>query len=127
MAWSGLFDGLIAAPNVVNGPYALLIRRGHRVARKVAQIGRTRGGAIAMGGEFALPGEVFTRVVAPTDTQTNVTALGGKRTKEVITPTQLSEANLITDVNEANQPSSYPTVKGGGGGGKIAADGSVLF
>lgn len=117
MAWSGLFDGLLAAPNVTNGPYSLLIRRGHRISRKVAQLGRTRAGAIAMGGEFALPGESYKRTAAPTDSQTNLTALGGKQTIETVTPTQLSEANLITDVNEGNAPSSYPTDRSGNGGG----------
>lgn len=127
MAWSGLFDGLLSAPNVTNGPYSLLIRRGHRISRKVAQLGRTRAGAIAMGGEFALPGESFKRVVAPTDSQTNTTALGGSRTVETSTPTQLSEANFITDVNEANAPSTYPTDKSGNGGGGKISNGKVLF
>ncbi len=126
MAWSGLFDGLLSAPNVVNGPYSLLSRRGHRIARKVAQLGRTRAGAIALGGEFALPGESYKRSAAPTDSQTNVTALGGVRSVETVVPTQLSEANLITDVNASNAP-TYPTdASGNGGGGKIS-NGKVLF
>lgn len=113
-AFSGLYDG-------VNGtPYALQTRAGHRVSRKVAMLGRTRAGGIALGGEFALPTEQFKRAVAPTDSLVNMPTMGGARTIETITPTQISEANLITDVNEANSPASYPVDRSGnGGGGKL--------
>lgn len=113
-AWNGLTDGVLGVA------YTLQTRLGHRVSRIVGRLGRTRAGAIAMGGEFALPGELYKRAIAPTDSVTNTLALGGARTIETQTPTQLSEANFITDVNEANAPASYPTDRGGnGGGGKL--------
>lgn len=125
--WSGLWNGLTAAPNVTNTQHDLIGQKGQTINRKIARLTRTRGGALAQGSEYALPGESYVRAVAPTNSQNSVTALGGARTVETITQTALAEASMQATVEKDNAP-TYPTdASGNGGGGKIAADGSIRF
>lgn len=127
--WSGLWNGLVsgvsgAAPNT---GYAFNNSAGAIKTRKLAKALRTRAGVVAGGTELTMDGETYKRSVAPTDAQTNVTALGGARSIETITPTALSAADFKAALVVDSQPSSYPTdLSGNGGGGKIVNGRSVI-
>lgn len=121
--WSGLWNGLVsgvsgAAPN--SGYAFQNTTQVPTKTRKIAKMLRTRGGVVAGGTALTMDGETFKRSVAPTDSKTNVTALGGARSVETITPTAISEANFKAALVVDSQP-AYPVDRSGnGGGGKVS-------
>lgn len=127
--WSGLWNGLVsgvsgAAPNT---GYAFNDTPGAMKTRKLAKSLRTRAGVVVGGAELAMTGETYKRGVAPTDSQTNVTALGGARVIESVTPVTLTAADFKAGLVVDSQPDTYPTdLSGNGGGGKVNNGRSVI-
>lgn len=124
--WSGLFDHVGgSAHDFING------KAKSGFARRLTRLLRSGPGAKqwreALVDEGA--GSAYTaqqkRIVAPTDSQTAITAIGGARTIET---QDLKTAVLTTALDDAVDgdfaPNTYPTdASGNGGGGKITSSG----